>query len=193
MKNGGWADRWRVRCGTWRSRSTPPSAPTPPALLLVLALAWAPSSEPASAQPTQRTLATLAGVSVSGGVGNPTSPIVALRLGLHTAGALVIEPGLSYVSYDSALQPRAHHLSTEIQAQLQWLRDRLRPYVGVGAGTRWIIRQGGDGSELAVSAAAGVRYLLTTGWLLRAEARMRTNEPHAGGAVDMTLGVGRVF
>jgi len=161
--------------------------------MLILAAAVAAAPLDGSAQSAQRTLSALAGTSFSGAGTSVANPLVAVRLGLHTAGALVIEPGLTYLSYEPTFRPRAHHLLSEVQIQAQRQGETFRPYVGVGFGTWWGTRSRGDGSRLTYSAAGGVRVAAAQDWTLRAELRVRTNAPWMGASADWSLGVGRAF
>jgi len=162
------------------------------ALLLVPAPAIAQDGDRGSA-------AVLGGVSQYDLSGTGTSAVVSLRGTTALERPLLLEGALAYLPYTSQGSSRVHHVLPEVQAQLQWVRDGIRPYLGAGVGAsfaRWEADDFGDGgrteTDLTVSGAGGVRWPLGPAWAIQGELRIRAIDPWTGTTADWGLGtVGR--
>ena len=158
------------------------------AALLVVAAA------PLRAQQPSPAVALVAGAFQYDLSGVGTAPFAGLRLELPRSRAIVLEPGLTVARY--APQGSATDvwlLIPEVQLQLVRPGGRVRPFVGVGAGSSVAFGSGRTESDLTLSAGAGVRLRLSAAWAGRAELRLRAIDPWTGSAAEWTLGLARHF
>jgi hypothetical protein len=149
-------------------------------------------ASPATAPDHEPALAVVAGVSQYDLSGTGTTAFGAVRLELPIGERLVVEPGLTYLPYESQGGRRTHHLLPEVQLQVQ-TRRTIRPYLGVGVGSSWAVTPGRDFHDLTLSAATGVRVLTRSGWILGGELRVRTIDPWTGTTGDWGLRIARTF
>jgi hypothetical protein len=125
------------------------------------------------------------------GVG--TSRMFALRGERPLGSRVIVEAGVVYSEpkFDDIREP---YLIPEVQAQLQWPRGRVAPYIGVGGGMVYVRdRENLDfdrQTEITISGAGGVRLALTEQLGLRGELRARgIGHRFAGSSTEWTLGV----
>lgn len=139
-------------------------------------------------------------VSLSGGAfaydlsGTGTVPMLALRAELPLARFALVEGGLMAARPDQQFGARTTFLAPEaqLQVQLPLAGGRVAPFLGVGAGAAFDLRErrfGGTRADPTVSGAGGVRAWLTEQVGVRAELRVRgIGRGFAGSAAEWTLG-----
>ncbi len=114
-----------------------------------------------------------------------------LRFDVPVARFLIVEPGITFLSYRSLTGGRIEYLLPEVSIQAQLPVGPVRPYAGVGAGfTEYLSGRGLTYGTLHL--AGGVRILMGD-WGVRGEARVRSIDPFRQTAVDLTAGVMRRF
>jgi len=123
------------------------------------------------------------------GVGN--TAFVGLRAQLPVTGALVIEPGLNYMKYNTQGGSRTSLWMPEVQLQAELPLGAVRPYLGLGAGGALISSGGQRQTELTFSTAAGVRVALGGGWGIGGELRVRAIDPWTATTADFGLSISR--
>ena len=183
----------RSEARTWAARRRlSPTAILGIVASLVLALPTAGASQESGS------VGLLGGVSQFDLSGTGTVPSVSFRGNTSLDRALLGEVAFTYLAYTSQGDRQVNHLLPELQAHLQWPREGLRPYLGVGGGLShaWADLGGaGDASEtdLTVSVAGGVRIPIGTHWVVQAELRVRSIDPWVGTTGDWGIGLAGRF
>ena len=157
----------------------------------VAAAMWAGS--PLAAQTTESASA----LSVVGGPwqydlsGTGTSWFAGLRLAVPIGGPLLLEPGITYARYTSQGDDDVNLVFPEAQLQVELLRRRLRPFIGVGAGPALAWTAGASDTDIALTASAGMRAQVSPLWGVLGELRIRSINPWTGSAAEWTVGISR--
>ena len=127
--------------------------------------------------------------------GTGTTSIVSFRGTSSLDRWLLAEVAVAYLPYVSQGEDQIHHLFPEAQVQAQWLGGGgIRPYLGLGAGASFGWAEDAESAtDLTVSAAGGVRWLVRPALALQAELRIRSIDPWAGSTADWGLGVAGLF
>lgn len=129
--------------------------------------------------------------------GTGTVPFVGVRLPLPMHRRIVLEPALTYTAYESQGGNDISLLIPEVQVQGRIDLGRVAPFLGIGLGGTFDLRESrGAGEELVVSTysvGAGARGWLGGGWRARGELRVRAIDGFTGSAAEWTLGIGRAF
>ena len=128
--------------------------------------------------------------------GTGTVPFGGVRLTLPLHRWILVEPALTYAAYDAQSGDEIPLLIPEAQVQGRWPLGRIDPFLGVGVGGVFDMRESRGGQELVVStlsAAAGARGWLGRGWSARAELRVRGVDGFTGAVAEWTVGLGRAF
>ena len=129
-----------------------------------------------------------AGPSVYDLSGTGTTVAAAAQLAWEPLAALVIEPGLTFLTYEAQFQDRISFLFPELSVQAQLPGGRVRPFLGVGAGGAFAIS--GPGETVAtLHAVGGARVHVNANWGLRGELRVRAVRPWSGNTADFLIGV----
>jgi hypothetical protein len=161
--------------------------------LVIIAAAAAVIAVPAAASAQSARPA----ISVNGGMteydlsGVGRAATVGVRAQLPVTGALVIEPGLNYMQYNSQGGTGTNLWFPEVQLQAELPLRTVRPYLGIGAGAALISAEGQRATELTFSSAAGVRVALGGGWGVGGELRIRAIDPWAATTADFGLSISR--
>lgn len=114
----------------------------------------------------------------------------AIRFGLPSGRRFVIEPGVTFFSYKSALDDRISYVLPEVSLQLELLTGAFRPYVGVGGGfTEYLSGRGSSFGTL--HAAGGFRASLGENWGVHGDVRLRSVDPFSRSMVDLLFGVSK--
>ena len=124
--------------------------------------------------------------------GTGTGFAAAMELSWRPVSGLVIEPGLTYFTYESQFSERIHYLMNELSVQGELPLRRVRPFVGGGAGFARVVS---DSEELVATlhAVGGLRVDLSRAWGARAEMRVRAVRPWTGNTVDFLFGLSRML
>jgi Outer membrane protein beta-barrel domain len=165
------------------------------AVALAVALALAPAALHAQA-------GLASGIAVIGGAadydfgdigaGTGSTGLAALRADLLLSEHLILEPGFTYFGYRPAGAPfRTYVLAPELQLQLQLTPARVRPYVGAGLGFAYQDTDTTHHTDLALTAAGGVRVSLDERWGFQGEVRLRSIDPWHGSTTEWTVGLSR--
>jgi hypothetical protein len=157
------------------------------ALALCCALAAVPTLR-AQERSLDRRLSVVAGPAEYDLAGIGWSWTAAARLGIPLTPALVLEPGLGFLTYSSQFSgDRISFFLPEVSLQLQYPGKRVQPYLGVGAGAALMI-EGYDQSfdpvwgldlsaepriEPSAHAGVGLRADVVQNWGILGEARVR--------------------
>ncbi|HKU62347.1 MAG TPA: hypothetical protein VJQ44_14070 [Gemmatimonadales bacterium] len=161
----------------------------PGGLLIVMAAFVAPASTDAQVS-RPLTFSVAAGPSVFDLSGTGTSFAVAAQGAWEVLPALVVEPGLTFFSYEAQFADRVSYLFPELSIQVQLPNARFQPFLGVGGGGGFVIA--GEGQTAGtLHAAGGVRVRVDPRWSLRGELRVRSVDPFVGNTADFMFGVGR--
>lgn len=165
--------------------------------LLAAAAAALSTASPVAGQETMDALAGLVGGAFQYDLdGTGTVPFGGIRLTLPMHRWVLLEPALTYAAYENDAGANIPLLIPEAQVQGRWTLGRVDPFVGVGLGGVFDLREDRGGKDLVVStlsAAAGARARLGRGWSARAELRVRGVDDFAGSAAEWTLGIARAF
>lgn len=164
-----------------------------PALALLLALPTIAAAQDATRDPFGPALYLGGGASSYDLSGTGTAPVGSLLFAVPVSRMFVVEPAVGYLTYDAQVGVRVHHVTPEIQLQVQRPGERVRPYLGVGVGLSWGIVEGEDATDGTLSGAAGVRVRAGSAWILRGELRVRAIDPWVGTTADWTVGAGYRF
>lgn len=114
-----------------------------------------------------------------------------LRFDVPVGRFLLVEPGITFLSYRSQAAGRIEYLLPEVSFQAQLPVGPVRPYTGVGVGfTEYL---SGRGFTYATLHWAGGARILMGDWGLRGEVRVRSIDPFRQTAVDLTAGITRRF
>ncbi|MHB1329000.1 MAG: porin family protein [Gemmatimonadales bacterium] len=114
-----------------------------------------------------------------------------IRFDVPVGRFMIVEPGVTFLSYRSPAGGRIEYLLPEVSFQAQLPVGPIRPYAGIGAGfTEYLSGRGFTYGTL--HAAGGVRVLMGD-WGLRGEVRVRAIDPFRQTTVDLTAGVMRRF
>lgn len=103
---------------------------------------------------------------------------------------LVIEPGLTFFSYESQFGQRTSLLFPELSVQGELQIGSFRPFLGGGAGASLGLEGAGQ-TALTLHAVGGARVDLSRDWGLLGEMRIRAVRPWSGNTVDFLLGISR--
>lgn len=133
-------------------------------------------------------------------MGAGTDLLAGAGVRLPLSGVVRVEPGLRYTRFtaepdqvDPDADPEVSLLLLDFQLQVQLPHDRVRPWVGVGAGGAMDLRGGDRGDAKLVmstfSASAGVSLAVLHRLGLLAEGRLRTLDGFGDRAVDLALGL----
>lgn len=133
-------------------------------------------------------------------MGAGTAPLMGAGVRLPLSGVIRLEPSLRYTSFtaepdllDPDAAPEVSFLLLDFQLQVQLPLDRVRPWVGVGAGGAMDLRGSDRGdSELVMStltASAGVSLAVLDRLDVLAEGRLRTLDGFGDRAIDLGLGL----
>ena len=144
----------------------------------------------------QRSVYLQAGVNYADFYGDESAMLVALRGNWQLRRWLVSEVGGYYTRPENPGEEEANVFGAEVGIQAQLPRWRVRPYVGFAQGVHVTLEPEGGRRFIAPSTQVmgGLRVLLTSSLLARAEARLKLDS-HEGSPthaknVDLTLGVG---
>jgi hypothetical protein len=151
----------------------------------------ASAAAPLAAQSGSRgSLSLMAGATNYDLSGTGTVPVAHLALAVRPARAIVIEPSIGHFAYTSQgydMDPD-RWVVAEVAVQLQAPNGKVHPFVGVGAGTGWLLPARW---ELSLQASGGVRVDLGPDWGVRGELRVHSIDPFHGSAADVLVGVSR--
>ncbi|MBW3533929.1 MAG: outer membrane beta-barrel protein [Gemmatimonadetes bacterium] len=128
--------------------------------------------------------------------GTGAVPFGGVRLPLPMHRWIVLEPAITYAAYESQGGDNIPLLTPEVQVQGRLDLGRVDPFLGLGIGGTFDLRENRGGEELVVSTysvGAGARGWLGRGWSLRGELRVRGIDGFTGSAAEWTVGVGRTF
>lgn len=107
---------------------------------------------------------------------------------------LVVEPGLTYFTYESQFAERIHYLMNELSVQGELPLGRVRPFLGGGAGFARVVSDTDEDDLVAtLHAVGGIRVDLSPTWGGRAEMRVRSVRPWTGNTVDVLFGLSRML
>lgn len=120
--------------------------------------------------------------------GTGTGFAAAAQFSWRPVVGLVIEPGLTYFTYESQFSERLHYLMNELSVQGELPLWRVRPFLGGGAGFARVLE---ENEELVgtLHAVVGLRVDLSRAWGARAEMRARAVRPWTGNTVDILFGL----
>jgi len=137
-------------------------------------------------------------ISISGGFaqfdlsGTGDAPVLAGRVDMPVNRYVIAEPGITLLWPEQQFGETTTLFIPEVQFQLQ-RPGRLAPYVGLGVGGAFDIRDdenGGTQSDLTISGAAGLRAQLSEMFGLRVELRMRgIGDSFQGSTAEWTAGL----
>jgi hypothetical protein len=124
--------------------------------------------------------------------GTGTGFAAAVELSWRPVMGLVIEPGMTYFTYQSQFSERIHYLMNELSVQGELPLGRVCPFLGGGAG---FARVAGESEETVATlhAVGGLRVDLSQAWGARAEMRVRAVRPWTGNTVDILFGLSRML
>jgi hypothetical protein len=107
------------------------------------------------------------------------------------APAVVVEPGLTYLSYKE-FSRRATYIFPEVSVQVGVPGGPLRPYFGIGPGLGVRVSGSGD-THLSLHAVLGLRVPLAHKWSIRGELRVRglLYQQDILGTADFMFGLSR--
>lgn len=145
------------------------------------------------AQDPERALSVLAGPTEYDLSGTGWAPFMAVRLQWPLTPGLLVEPGLTHLSYRAQFDDRIHHVLPEVQLQAQVPGRVLRPYIGAGFGASWELTSGRNFFDPTLSGAAGLRAWVGPRWQLTGELRVRSIDPWTATTADWGLGIGWRF
>ena len=134
------------------------------------------------------TLSGLAGPSPYDLSGTGTGFAAALEFNWRPTPGLVIEPGLTYFTYESQFSERIHYLMNELSVQGELPLGRVRPFLGGGAGFAQVAEEDED-LVGTLHAVVGLRVDLSRAWGARAEMRVRAVRPWTGNTADILFGL----
>ncbi|HEX6434644.1 MAG TPA: hypothetical protein VFZ87_10395, partial [Gemmatimonadales bacterium] len=120
------------------------------------------------------------------GTGTSGGAFLAWRM----ARGLVIEPGVTFFSYESQFDQRSSLLLPEVSVQGELQLGSFRPFLGGGAGAALGLEGAGE-TALTLHAVGGTRVDLNRDWGLLGEMRVRAIRPWTGNTVDFLLGISR--
>jgi hypothetical protein len=158
-------------------------------LLVVISAPCAPAST-AGQEPPPVTLSLAAGPSIYDLSGTGTSFAVAGQGAWEPLPALVVEPGMTFFTYQAQFADRVSYLFPELSIQIQLPHGRVRPFLGVGGGGGFVVSGPGETAG-TLHAVGGVRVHLDPRWSLRGDLRVRSVDPWIGNTADIMFGVGR--
>jgi hypothetical protein len=138
---------------------------------------------------SQLMLSGLAGPSPYDLSGTGTGFAAALELSWRPVSGLVIEPGMTYFTYESQFSERIHYLMNELSVQGELPRGRVHPFLGGGAGFGRVLDETENELEFTLHAVGGLRVDLSESWGARAELRVRSVRPWTGNTADILFGL----
>ena len=110
-----------------------------------------------------------------------------------TSRILVIEPGVSFFTYERDGGERSRWLFYEVSFQAEGRAGQLRPYAGAGFGGGLETVGSDRQSDLTLHLAGGTRIDFGDGYLVRAELRLRSVDPFTGSVAFLGFGFGWRF
>lgn len=119
--------------------------------------------------------------------GTGSSFIGTVRYTHAVTGPLYVEVGTAFFNYNNQFGGEQTYLFPEVSAVLKVPRGSLQPYLAAGAGFT-VALKGDDGFRPTLHLGAGVDWLLSHTFGLRVDFRLRSVDPFAGNASDVTLG-----
>ncbi|MBA3445250.1 MAG: hypothetical protein H0T58_10435 [Gemmatimonadales bacterium] len=126
--------------------------------------------------------------------GTGTGFAAAMQLSWRPVSGLVIEPGLTYFTYESQFSERIHYLMNELSVQGELPLGQVRPFLGGGAGFARVVSDADENDIVAtLHAVGGFRVDLSPTWGGRAEMRVRAVRPWTGNTVDFLFGFSRML
>jgi hypothetical protein len=161
-------------------------------MILRLALAGIVLLAPATALAqtgSRLMLSGLAGPSPYDLSGTGTGFVAALELSWRPVSGLVVEPGMTYFTYESQFSERIHYLMNELSVQGELPRGGIHPFLGGGAGFARVLDESENELELTLHAVGGLRVDLSRSWGARAELRVRSVRPWTGNTADILFGL----
>lgn len=160
-------------------------------ILFSFLLAAAPQVASAQNRPTY-TVSLLAGPSSYDLSGTGTTFAAAGEFTWHWLPALVLEPGITYFSYDTQFGGRTTILFPELSLQARVPRGPVRPYVGAGIGLSLSVA-GGGGTHRSLHAVAGLGVGALSSWSFRGELRVRSPQQWGAVTADYMFGLSRAL
>ena len=160
-------------------------------VLLPLAVAAAAFFTPVTALAqtgSKLTLSGLAGPSPYDLSGTGTGFAAALEFNWRPTPGLVIEPGMTYFTYQSQFSQQIHYLMNELSVQGELPLGRVRPFLGGGAGFAQVIEENEE-VVATLHAVVGLRVDLSRSWAVRGEMRARAIRPWTGNTLDILFGL----
>lgn len=158
---------------------------------IILACLVVQGASAAQTQPSGTTVAVVAGPFQYDLSGTGTSVFGAARVEIPLARYVLLEPGLTFARYDAQFGSAVSLFFPEVQIQLGGTGGQLNPYLGAGVGPAFAFSNGASDTELALSAAAGIRVRVTSTWGARGELRVRAIDPFVGTTAEWGIGISR--
>jgi hypothetical protein len=124
--------------------------------------------------------------------GTGTGFAAAAELSWRPVVGLVVEPGLTYFTYQSQFAERVHYLMNELSVQGELPLGSVRPFLGGGVGFARVV-SGPEQTVATLHAVGGIRVDLSQAWGARAEMRARAVRPWTGNTVDFLFGLSRAL
>jgi len=135
------------------------------------------------------TLSGLAGPSPYDLSGTGTGFAAALEFNWRPTPGLVIEPGVTYFTYQSQFSQQIHYLMNELSVQGELPLGRVRPFLGGGAGFAQVLDDENQEAVGTLHAVVGLRVDLSRTWAVRGEMRARAVRPWTGNTLDILFGL----
>ena len=121
-----------------------------------------------------------------------TAALFAARLDIRLASAIIIEPGVTHARVLQQFGSSSRLLIPEVQLHLQLPTPYVAPFVGIGVGRAFDMRDaayGGTVRQQSLAAVVGIRARLGEYFGARAELRARTLRRGTGGTVELSAGL----
>ncbi len=135
------------------------------------------------------TLSGLAGPSPYDLSGTGTGFAAALEFNWRPTPGLVIEPGITYFTYQAQFSQQIHYLMNELSVQGELPLGRVRPFLGGGAGFAQVLNEENEEAVGTLHAVVGLRVDLSRTWAVRGEMRARAVRPWTGNTLDILFGL----
>jgi hypothetical protein len=119
------------------------------------------------------------------------APVVSARLDLRLVSFLLLEAGVTGAHLGYRFDQAEKYVFPEVQVQLQLPIPYVKPYVGAGIGTAYLLREGErPRSSEAFSASGGLRARLGDYFGARVEVRTRIfGSDYSAGTAELTAGL----